>query len=390
MDNHSVGNGLRASTENLAQERGSALDRSLPRLVIRPGDARMAGLDGLRAIAIGLVVLLHASMMPGFPQNPLLLGVARIGGFGVTVFFVLSGFLITHLLLAEEKRTGTMSLSRFYLRRAFRILPAAYVYVAGVSIVAALVGASLTAGEVASSMFFVRNLTGGSTLTAHFWSLAIEEQFYLIWPVALWLCPARHRFWLTVLSCLVAPVWRQCNIEAFGAVNINWSRADLRYDALLMGACLAILRGDDLCALARKVIARHSAVVVVGSCVLVASSLSVETLGIPGWLQAATPTFQHFLLAIITLGVVDGESRAVKSVLDWRPLVIVGQLSYSLYLWQQVFLVPWRGNASIDVPIVLAAALLAAIASYLLIEKPTLRLRERVMRAQKMGTDKGV
>lgn len=366
-----VGEHLDAPSQALVESRSS---------FERP-NSRLLGLDGLRAIAIGFVLLLHASMMAGFPQNALLLAIARVGGFGVTVFFVVSGFLITHLLMTEENRSGMISIRRFYLRRAFRILPAAYVYVICVAVIASIVGVSLTRGEVASSMLFVRNLTDGSTLTAHFWTLAIEEQFYLVWPVALWLCPARYRLWCTVLFCLAAPVWRQVNIGVFGATEINWSRADLRYDALLAGAAAAIVRGEGRIAAAREAMARHSGVIVAVSCVLVAVSLLIGEWGLPGWIGAASPTGQHMLLAVITLGVVDGESKGIRRVLDWPPLVVVGQLSYSLYLWQQAFLVPWRGNSTSEVTYGLAAALLAAVASYVLVERPCLRLRGRIISA---------
>src|ERR1043165_5990379 len=93
--------------------------------LVREGD-RLMGLDGLRAISVGLVILLHTSSSIGFPRYGTLLSFASFGGFGVTIFFVISGFLISSLLMAEERRVGRFSIQRFYLRRVFRIIPPAY------------------------------------------------------------------------------------------------------------------------------------------------------------------------------------------------------------------------------------------------------------------------
>lgn len=344
--------------------------------VVPETTARLSGLDGLRAIAISLVVLLHASKLAGFPQNPLLLAVAGVGGFGVTVFFVVSGFLITHLLITEQQRTGVISMRRFYVRRAFRILPAAYAYVFIVSLIAWSVGVALGGPEIASSLLFVRNLTEGSALTAHFWTLAIEEQFYLIWPVVLWMCPPRMRLWVTLLLCVVAPVWRQANMELAGAAQLNWGRADFRYDALLAGGVIAILRAEGRCTVARKLVSRYSGSFVSLAVLLVVGIVFFAEGNLPGWIGVAIPSLQYSLLAIITLGVVDGESPWIRRLLDVKPLVAIGRLSYSLYLWQQPFLLPWTGANSLAVLFSLAAALLAAAASYSMVERPFLRLRE--------------
>src|SRR5260221_4908735 len=129
---------------------------------------RIPSLDGLRAISIALVVWCHVGDGRGMYSY---------GSFGVTIFFVISGFLITHLLAAEEEKRGSVSISDFYRRRAFRILPPAILYL--------LVTAGLTSGvDVLHCLLFVRNLNPGSEVTSHYWSLSIEEQFYLIWPAA--------------------------------------------------------------------------------------------------------------------------------------------------------------------------------------------------------------
>ena len=164
-----------------------------------PGEKRIPGLDGIRALSIILVILCHA-----------LNGVttwSQYGAFGVESFFVLSGFLITWLLCVEEDKRGAVSLPSFYARRALRILPPAFLYIAAASLLGVLGWADLARNEPFYAAFFVRNLmpNGGPHL-AHFWSLAIEEQFYLLWPVVFLLLRSdRRRLVFTALLIRVAP-----------------------------------------------------------------------------------------------------------------------------------------------------------------------------------------
>ena len=149
---------------------------------------RLPGLDGLRACSIVEVMVSHLAITNRLPWIPAfivaLLGIR--GGWGVTVFFVISGFLITHLLVLEETRSGRISLGAFYARRALRILPPALAYLAVVAVAAFAGWVRVTPTDLLSSVFFFRNLTQSPDLyTAHFWSLSIEEQFYLCWPLTL-------------------------------------------------------------------------------------------------------------------------------------------------------------------------------------------------------------
>lgn len=213
----------------------------------------MPGLDGLRAISVLWVVLFHLSYhQHAFGDGPVA-AVFNAGHFGVSIFFVISGFLITSLLLREECHRGTVSFRGFYFRRAFRILPAAFFYLLCMAAFMALTGRSSTPLQWLACLLFFRNfnLPGGESvgdagvLTGHFWSLSVEEQFYLFWPLLLRLLPRPWRLKATVAAFLAAPFWHQCLIWHYGAGQLNVLRTDLHYHFLLAGVSLALAREPD-------------------------------------------------------------------------------------------------------------------------------------------------
>ena len=202
------------------------------------GETRIPGLDGIRALSIILVLLCH--VLNGVTTW------SEYGAFGVESFFVLSGFLITWLLCLEEDKRGAVIAVYgvfLYARRALRILPPAFLYIACASLLGVWGLADLARNEAFYAAFFVRNLMpNGGLHLAHFWSLAIEEQFYLLWPVGFLLLRSdRRRIVFTVLLIVAAPFWRHAMYTAAGgAMWVNSWRFDLRYDAsdggLLPGA----------------------------------------------------------------------------------------------------------------------------------------------------------
>ncbi len=144
-------------------------------------------IDGWRAIAIGAVLLCHRQSElfgpAGLWPNPTLRHVLNEGSHGVDLFFAISGMLITRRLLQESRTTGRTSFGAFYLRRAFRILPAAAMYLSLISVVALAGKWTPSREELVASIFFFRNYVHGHVLTEHLWSLAVEEHFYLLWPL---------------------------------------------------------------------------------------------------------------------------------------------------------------------------------------------------------------
>ena len=335
------------------------------------GDSRTAtrrDIQGLRAVAVGLVVLDHA-------------GVALVGGgfIGVDVFFVVSGFLITSLLLREAERTGRIDVPAFYARRARRILPAATVVLVA-TVVAATVLVPLTralrvAGDAAWSAVFLGNVhlarQGSDYFSAHtapsplqhFWSLGVEEQFYVVWPVlvagVVALAAGRLRLRRAGLTAALLTI---------GAASFAWSlrllddvpatayfSAPARAWELAVGALLAVLahRAPRLPHALRATLAGAGLTAIGGSAVL----LGPET-PFPGW--AALPSVLG-TAAVLAAGV-PGPAGPAR-LLTTRPMVRLGDLSYSLYLWHWPVLL--LGAPLLDPPPALAAALLVAVATLL-------------------------
>lgn len=340
--------------------------------------SRLPGLDGLRALSIVLVILYHCAHTEGFPDIALFKAIARTGVIGVQVFFVISGFLITWLLLGEEEKTGHISLKSFYFRRALRILPPAFMFLAAVTVVANLRALPVTNRELLASVLFFRNLSPvDSKYTRHYWSLSIEEQFYLVWPLLLIWLPRRARLWVTAGLIGIEPVWRQVNTWLFGAANVTWARTDLRYSGLLVGALLALaLKEPRLKAKLDRLLAFGPGLFVVAGAALAA--LMLTPLGEQPRAFRVDPELLHALLTVVMLAVlVEGRGGVFSSLFELAPIRWVGRISYSLYLWQQLFCIESTGPWFERFPLNVLASFALASASYYFIEQPVLRWRDR-------------
>ncbi|SRR5579864_4059710 len=322
---------------------------------------RLPGLDGIRAISISLVLIYHLTASAGLKPW-------TFGAFGVEVFFVISGFLITWLLIGEEAKRGWISLPSFYARRALRILPPAMTYLAVVFILSRFGVTRFTWVDAGACVFFVRNLVTGSNVTAHYWSLSVEEQFYLLWPLLMILLGSnRTRLKVSAVLVLIAPLWRSINFRFWGSEFVNGWRFDLTYDGILMGCCLALLRNDDrLSAYLRRGIFQSRwmpSAAIAG----VIGSLTIPHA------RALAPLF----VALFVNYAVD-HSTDWGVVLNWGPMVWVGKLSYSLYIWQQILCYEHGLGWLTRFPQNLGATVLLASLSYYLIEQPFADLRKHV------------
>jgi peptidoglycan/LPS O-acetylase OafA/YrhL len=334
-------------------------------------------LDGLRAVAITAVVLVHAC---GFPAS---------GGLGVDLFFVLSGFLITTLLLEERARTGAVSLLGFYRRRAFRLLPALVVFLAVYLAVALafFAGGRETAGAhlggVLVGVAYLANVVqaGGSDLPdglVHLWSLSAEEQFYVLWPATLLVALAAfgRRVWplaaaLAAGVVLVQVAQLQLLLDSVPNVRLAYG-PDARAGSILMGCLLAVL----LFGRPRPTLGTRSTAAVLAVFVLILfAGLERATFAGPILL---------FGLACACLVVCALDARSpVARVLSAAPLVGLGRISYSLYLWHMPILV-WLGAHDTRLQLVDGLAIVlsigAAYASYRLVELPFLRRKRTATR----------
>lgn len=274
-----------------------------------------ADLDGLRGIAILLVIASHFGV-PFMPAG---------GWVGVEVFFVLSGFLITGVLVAELERTGGIRLGVFYVRRFRRLAPALLVMVATVAAADALVTHGHKEIPALAAATYWSNwlrIAGVDLETLHHtWSLGVEEQFYLVWPVLLgiaWLLRGRRgALRLAVAIAAAALVWRVGLWLSTGDLVRTFEGTDVRADALMAGAALALV-GARARTFPRGTMAAGLGVLLLVSTLRpgVTDGTLMQVVGMPA------------VIAVTLLLIV-----ARSAALGWRPLAAVGRLSYSLYLW---------------------------------------------------------
>ncbi|MBN9621920.1 MAG: acyltransferase [Actinobacteria bacterium] len=342
--------------------------------------------EGLRAIAIVAVLLSHAGV-------PFLAG----GYVGVDVFFVISGFLITRLLLGEIEGRGTVSLRGFYARRAKRLLPLSALLLAVVGVLSIAIFSPLrateTSGDIVSSALYVANWHFAAqsvdyfaqglepSPVLHLWSLAIEEQFYLVWPglmlLVTWWFRRRERsvrpvLILTVLLVFAASLTAGVLLTDQTPAAAYFSTFGRAWE-LALGAMLALLGVVNL---------RRAAAATIGwlglAAIVYASIAFTATTPFPG-VAALVPTFGSAALILAGSSLYAQRPGAPAWLLSLRPVRHVGRVSYSWYLWHWPFLVfaaALFGPLSVAAGLaVVAAAWVPSYASHLLIEDPVRRSR---------------
>lgn len=350
---------------------------------VAPGRRYVAGLDGIRAIAVLGVIAYHVNL-PG----------AGGGMLGVGVFFTLSGYLITDLLLSYWGRHGTLGLGDFWLRRARRLLPALFLMLAAVSVWVALFDAGQLAAvrrQVVAAALYVSNWStieqNGSYFARfapplpldHLWSLAIEEQFYLVLPFVVFLLPRRALAVALLLGIAAAPVLQFFWPGFHAFVNAPW-----RADTLLSGAMLAFLVRQP--AFVASMRARPDLL----RALLVALSLGAVLLSA---VPEAFGSLKYFwlagLCATLLLTAYLGTEPWLVRCLESRPLVWFGQVSFAVYLLHQVVSGLVHGYLGHDQPqirtladagftlLALAITLALAALSYRWIEQPFVRYGHR-------------
>lgn len=340
---------------------------STERLLISYRSAYIPGIAFLRALSALLVMLYH-------------FGFAVPAGLGVTCFFVISGFLITRLLLLEVDATGAVSVTRFYGRRAFRIFPAFYVYWVVVTAGLVILKKHIVWGQAISSLFYVCNYYQGlhgypSSAYSKTWSLAVEEQFYTVWPLvfsllALQLAPLLRAIALAILSIWVLRI-------VLGLAGVSeaylYTAFECRADAILVGSGLAVAL--------RAFPAWVGWATVCGSPLKLVATLTVIWASFPLY-QLGTQyrdmvghAIEPLLLATVLVQVL-ALSPKVLHVLEARAFRFLGAISYSTYLYHGLFPLP----ASAGPVLKILAAYAVASVSYFLVEKPFLALRGRCFR----------
>jgi peptidoglycan/LPS O-acetylase OafA/YrhL len=337
---------------------------------------RFPSLDGLRAISIVLVLLGHLSGTRGFVRVDL--GIGDYAHLGVVVFFVISGFLITRLMLSERAKSGYVSLRLFYARRALRLFPAAYTFIACVSLLWAAGILHLHSGDIWHAVTYTVNFAPErSWQIGHLWSLSVEEQFYLIWPCTFVLLGPRRAVGAAVAAVLLGPVARSgAWLLLRGTPYRDLEMFPMVADSIAMGCLLAMVGGW----LERKSWYLQLFRPVYSAGLLALVLLTNRYMGYTVVSVFGSTVINASLAVLIHRSVYCSRDWIARG-LNWEPVAFVGVLSYSLYLWQQLFLNRSSGAWINAFPQNLALAVATALGSYFLLEKPLLKLRHR-LRAQ--------
>jgi peptidoglycan/LPS O-acetylase OafA/YrhL len=343
-----------------------------------PAASRIPSLDGLRALSICAVLLGHLSGTRGLPHvvtstvhNPYV----DVAHLGVRVFFVISGFLITGLLVQEAARTGHISLTRFYLRRTMRIFPAYFTLLAVIALLSWKGILHVPGRDLVHAVTYTVNYAPDRVWwIGHLWSLAVEEQFYLVWPAVVVLAGVRRSWRVALAVICVVPLIRV--VEAM--IWPSWqpmidTTFDTTADALAIGCLLALTR--DMLISHRWYSWAVASRWVSPALLLVGLAASIRYR--PGLLIGET--FVNVAIAIGIDRCVRRPEGLFGRVLNARSVAFIGSMSYSLYLWQQLFLNRSSTAAVNAFPLNIGLAVLCAFASFYAVEQPMLlKVRPRI------------
>lgn len=335
----------------------------------------LPALDGWRGVAILMVLLAHGSAyVDSLPVD--------VGYTGVTLFFILSGFLITRRLLTAYQAESGILLRKFYVQRAFRLLPPLLVYLLVLGVLSDIGTLRVPREELVSALLFYRNyavVPADSSLhgwfTGHFWSLAVEEHYYLLWPFTLHWAGRRRALGAALGAACCFAAWRWYGW--YHPVSISYTvdhvpyffRTDTRLDSLLLGSALGlVLSQPEWVSEIRRRFSPGSLKFVLAALAIVWMRFDFGYIRIP----------EEVLIAAVLMFAVLYPGGWLSRGLSWKPLGLIGKVSYGLYIWQQLFLVAPQGQALLGglnlFPFNFVALSAATCASYFLIERPAIRL----------------
>jgi len=354
--------------------------------------SKIPSLDGLRTVSIALVILSHLAIRStlGGPVRNFFVDFAKNGKYGVSVFFVISGFLITTLLMREKEKFKRVDLGAFYLRRAFRILPAFLLYMLTVLLLTGLGVIFVDRRSFLWAVTLVSDYANVNWYVGHTWSLSVEEQFYFLWPLLFAFCSRRTLVVIASLVIVLDPLLRVLTWYAFPLQRMSirymfHARADI-----LMFGCVAALLFDlpQFQMWLEKLIQWKAPMLALLVFLFFPQlqQLAGASHHTEFFLITVGFTIQGVAITLLMLYAIVRATSGAGRLLNSHLLTYVGVRSYSLYLWQQLFL-GYRAYSAPRLALGLCAAVLAAFLSYSLVEQPMLRLKRSLGAAQKPPKD---
>jgi len=332
---------------------------------------RLPSLDGLRAFSILLVCIGHVAGTVDSPE--FLLPLHNLGNFGVKIFFVISGFLITYLLLIERKKTGSINLKQFYIRRTIRLFPAFYFFVICIAIANYFQLIELRSGDLFHASTYTMNFHHDRAWWLnHTWSLAVEEQFYLLWPLLLMFIGHKKSYVAAFVVILAVPLIRTVMWYGFDASPSAMTREfQAVADALATGCILAYAYKKNIkmpnCF---KTIWFHAVPLLMFIVPMILMKIN------PAFFYIIGQSFINICAAVIIWRYMGVRKGLPFQLLNLKPVIWLGGLSYSLYLWQEPFLNSWVQEWYASWPLNIILTLIFAVFSYYIIEKPFMQLRK--------------
>ncbi len=331
---------------------------------------RIPSLDGLRTISILLVIVGHFFFVLGFGE------LGNLGNLGVRVFFVISGFLITGLLLKEIDKTSTINLFKFYFRRTLRIFPPFYFYLL-VVLVFTLIG--FTSAKLINiffaSIYLTNYITPANWLLGHTWSLAVEEQFYILFPGLLLILGIRKTKFFLIFLVLISPLIRLADYRIFGDEYI-WVGKGFHdnMDALAIGCLLSLFYVRlHQTAIYKKFL--DSKIVFIFPVFILLFNIQIDH---PHIFFGICFSAMNILIALCIDWSVTNYDSFVGKVLNSKPLVMLGMMSYSIYLWQQPFFNPDNPSVLTKFPFNFIGLIVMTLISYYIVEKYSLQARKNL------------
>ena len=335
---------------------------------------RVPGLEGLRAFSIILVLIEHGVRTQPSRWLRNFVDHLGLGGLGVNIFFGISGFLITLLLLREERVENCINLKNFYIRRLLRILPAYVAFLAMIWFFWWNGDLRLRDRDWLGLLTYTANFIDGKPgAITHIWSLSLEEQFYLMWPISLFFLGVRRGTCVLLGYLAFAPLFRVAVRVVLPSFKALAYTSPLQMESIVGGCLLAIAMSRYAHS---KWTQRFLSIAESrwGIMAIVCAFVSPWFFSWPPFQLTVYPIVRSCAIAGLLVLAVRSRPSALSSILNWPPVVSIGVWSYSIYIWQQLV---FQWPSILPFPLNFVVCVCAGYASYRCIETPFLRLKNR-------------